>query len=420
VAHRSRSSARKARRTPAEPPGLTTGVWAWLLVFALLGLAASVASTYTHYRLLQEPGYLSFCDVSPAVSCSHAYQSRFGSIAGVPVALLGVIWFGLVMALLVGGRWGPAASRANVGSYVLGLAIVGAGVSIYLAAVSFFVLETLCLLCLTTYVAVLGLLLVSSRAASLSVATLPRRAATDLRTLVSSPGALSVALLVTAAAAAAVVLFPREMTDEAVQAAGAQEARLTDGQRSQFETWFVQQPRVNLPVPDEGARVLIVRFTDYQCPACAQTYFAYRSVLARYRTATPGAVREVTLDFPLNPECNAAVRQAVHPMSCAAAAAVRLGRAHGRGDAMEEWLYANQATLSSESVRAAAREVGGVTDFDARYATAIAAIKADAALGALNGVHSTPTFFINGVRTQPLQPQYFDEAIAMELRRVQK
>jgi len=419
VSRKSRASARKARPAPAEPPGLSGRTWAWLLLFALLGLAASATATYTHYHLLRQPGYLSFCDVSPTVSCSQVYQSRFGSVAGVPVALLGLIWFGFMTLLLAGARRGSPGFRANVGSYILGLAIVGAGVSLYLAAISFFVLETLCLLCLTTYVAVVGLLVVSSRATSLSIATLPQRAARDLRMLISNPRTLTVAVLVTAAAAAALVLFPRDTTVDVVEAA-ASPPSLTDGQRSQFETWFAQQPHFDLPVPADGARVLIVKFTDYLCPACAQAYLTYKPVLARYQTTDPGAVREVSLDFPLNPECNAAVRQIIHPASCLAAAAVRLAREQGRSAAMQEWLYTNQSTMSPATVRTAAREVGGVADFDGRYPTTIAAIKEDAALGVQNGVHSTPTFFINGVRTQALQAQYFDEAIAIELRRTQR
>ena len=34
---------------------------------------------------------------------------------------------------------------------------------------------------------------------------------------------------------------------------------------------------------------------------------------------------------------------------------------------MEDWLYANHATLTPASVRQAAADVGGVTDFDAQY-----------------------------------------------------
>ncbi len=391
---------------------------AWLLAFALLGLAASVTATYTHYQLLRHPGYLSFCDVSPTVSCSQAYTSRYGSVAGVPVALLGLIWFALVTWLAAAARRGPAAFRENAGSYLFVLATIGLAVILYLGYTSFFVLKTVCLLCLTTYVGVLGVFVLSGAAATQPMRTLPGRLAADLRTLVGAPRALSLAVLFIAAAAAAVVWFPRESVATPAGAAAQDLPPVTDAQRSEFARWYAQQPHVNLPVPNDGVKVLIVKFSDYQCPACAQAYLLYRDLLARYQTTNPGEVRLVEKDFPLNPACNAAVPRIVHMASCEAAVAVRLAREHGKGDAMEEWLYTNQAVESPASVKAAARDIGGVTDFDARYPSVVAAVRTDAALGALNNVHSTPTFFINGTMLAgTLPPQFFQQAIEIELQK---
>ena len=57
-----------------------------LIAFALLGLLASSAATYVHYNLLKNPDYSSFCDINATVTCKAAYLSRYGSVAGVPVA----------------------------------------------------------------------------------------------------------------------------------------------------------------------------------------------------------------------------------------------------------------------------------------------------------------------------------------------
>jgi len=52
--------------------------------------------------LLHDPSYRSFCDVSATVSCTDAYLSRYGSVAGVPTALFGVLWFLFVLLLAAG------------------------------------------------------------------------------------------------------------------------------------------------------------------------------------------------------------------------------------------------------------------------------------------------------------------------------
>ena len=74
-----------------------------LILFALLGLGASGAATYVHYNLIQNPDYSSFCDLNATVSCKAAYLSRYGSIAGVPVAVGGIVFFGWVLLMLWGG-----------------------------------------------------------------------------------------------------------------------------------------------------------------------------------------------------------------------------------------------------------------------------------------------------------------------------
>jgi len=67
-------------------------------------------------------------------------------------------------------------------------------------------------------------------------------------------------------------------------------------------------------------------------------------------------------------------------------------------------------------VRQAAKDIGGVTDFDAKYASTLALVKGDVAFGKELQIKSTPTFFINGVKIEgALPPQYFQQAIEYEL-----
>ncbi|HEY7791604.1 MAG TPA: vitamin K epoxide reductase family protein, partial [Vicinamibacterales bacterium] len=73
------------------------------LLFTLVGLIASIAAAYVHYHVLRDPGYTSFCDVNTTFSCTEVYQSRFGTFAGVPVALIGVLYFVVTTLLVVGG-----------------------------------------------------------------------------------------------------------------------------------------------------------------------------------------------------------------------------------------------------------------------------------------------------------------------------
>jgi uncharacterized membrane protein/protein-disulfide isomerase len=395
----------------------------WLAGFALLGLATSSASTWVHYQLLNDPTYTSVCDINATFSCAEAYTSRFGALAGVPVALLGLLFFALVLGLTALCVRSTHAA-ASLPGYVFALSTAGLAMVLYLAYASFVVLETLCLLCLGTYVATIGLFVTSGAAAKDPMTSLPGRAVRDLRTLLSTPSALSAALAFLAAAGAAVVLFPEQRASAASSrsASGAEQApAVPEASRSQvaeLEAYLAGRPRIPVMVPTDGAAVVIVKFNDYQCPACKQTHLDYKPVLARWAAQAPGKVKLVTRDFPLEPQCNRFVSQQMHPAACEAAVAVRLAREKGKADAMEEWLYANQTALTPEFVKEGLRQIAGVTDFDARYPSVIELVKGDVAQAGQLRISATPTLFLNGIQMPGLRAEFFDAAIAWELRRV--
>jgi uncharacterized membrane protein/protein-disulfide isomerase len=400
--------------------------YAWLLGFALLGLLASASSTYVHYRIIQDPTYTSICSVSQVLNCESAYSSRYGTIRGVPVALTGLIWFSLVVLLLVAGRDrgpGPVKDREgiadNIAAYLYAMSTLGLGVVIYFAYASFFVLNTICVFCLATYVATIGLFVVSGRASDAALGSLPRRLSTDLGRVVRRPAALAVALVFLVASGAALAWFPRDAgTAAAAGTSTAVSEPISSNQQVEFDRWFDSEPRTTLPIPSDGAKVLIVKFNDFQCPSCAAAYFQHKDVLEKYRRMHPGAVKFVAVDFPLAPECNAGVSTVVHPAACAGAVAVRLARPLGKEEVMEEWLYSHQPGLTPDGVRQAVRDIAGVTDFDRQYERVLRLVKQDAELGNRLRVEGTPTFFINGVRIDGgLRADYLDAAIAHELKK---
>src|SRR5690606_41991330 len=61
-----------------------------VVVFILLGLGASLAASWVHYQAVARADYISFCDVNATFSCTQAYQSEYGRLLGIPVAVLGV------------------------------------------------------------------------------------------------------------------------------------------------------------------------------------------------------------------------------------------------------------------------------------------------------------------------------------------
>jgi protein-disulfide isomerase len=109
----------------------------------------------------------------------------------------------------------------------------------------------------------------------------------------------------------------------------------------------------------------------------------------------------------------------MHAAACDAAAGAVMARAKGQFEKMQDWLFLHQDELNPTTIRSAVADVGQVKDFDAQYPKAIQEVKTDISIGSSLGLTGTPTFFINGIRVPGggLPPQYFREAIELELKK---
>jgi uncharacterized membrane protein/protein-disulfide isomerase len=384
-----------------------------LMAFAALGLGAASASSYVHYHLLTDPTYSSFCDVNATVSCTQAYLSAYGSFLGVPVALFGVFFFTLVLLLAgFGGRPGSTAGDA-IPAYIFALSTVGLAFILYLGWASYVQLKTFCMLCTATYVSVIAIFLVSGGATTFPMTTLPRRVPRDVRALVSSPVALVLAILFLGGAGTAIASFKGEPPRQAPPPL----TPLTDQERADTIKWWDLQPKIDPPIPMDGAKVAVVIFSDFQCPHCRAAHEAYKSLIAKY--ASNPQVHFVLKHFPLEGECNSYAPNGGHSAACEAAAAVVEARQTGKAERMTDWLFDNQDKLTPSGVRVAAHDIGGVADFNGGYAEALKEVKADADLGGRIGVGSTPTIVLNNRKLPAgvVAPGALDALIDVELKR---
>lgn len=145
----------------------------------------------------------------------------------------------------------------------------------------------------------------------------------------------------------------------------------------------------------KDAKVTIVEFGDYQCPACKAAFPEIKAVLEQFKDNPE--VNFVFRNFPLD---------TIHPNAHISAEAAEAAGAQGKFWEMNELLYTRQSEWETNQapldifVRYA-QEIGlNVDEFKSavqqrRYADII---NTDYTDGQAVGVNSTPTFFINGVK----------------------
>lgn len=152
------------------------------------------------------------------------------------------------------------------------------------------------------------------------------------------------------------------------------------------------QARVRVPVtaddPSKGAAepfVVVVEFSDFQCPHCGRAAEAFDELVAAY----PQDVRLVFKQFPLP----------MHPDAELGSRATIAAGAQGRFWAMHDLLFTHRTQMKRDDVVAHAKDLGlDVAKFEAALDDPATAerVKADKGLGLSVGVRGTPSFFVNG------------------------
>jgi uncharacterized membrane protein len=107
---------------------------AGVALVALAGTAVAGYLTYVHYR----PDAL-ICTSSGG--CETVQESSYAELVGIPVALLGLLAYLAVLALVL---WDTEAARTAVAAIALG----GAAFAVYLVALQAFVIDAWCVWCL--------------------------------------------------------------------------------------------------------------------------------------------------------------------------------------------------------------------------------------------------------------------------------
>jgi uncharacterized membrane protein len=108
------------------------------IVCCVAGLAISAYLTYVHYA-----GVSPVCEI--AHGCEKVQTSEWSKLAGIPVALLGLLGYAAILAsLFVPGEAGLLAGAA--------MAVVGWGFSAYLTYREVFTIQAICIWCVASAV----------------------------------------------------------------------------------------------------------------------------------------------------------------------------------------------------------------------------------------------------------------------------
>ena len=120
-------------------------------VLSVLGLGVAGYLTYEHFTSSSTLA----CSDNGVVNCLKVTTSSYSEVAGVPVAVLGLVFFAVMLVLQLPPMWRRPEPAVRWGR--LAWAVVGLGTVLYLLYAELFSIDAICLWCTAVHVLTLVL-----------------------------------------------------------------------------------------------------------------------------------------------------------------------------------------------------------------------------------------------------------------------
>lgn len=404
-----------------------------LLVVAVL---ATVALGLSALLLLQHHGeplargaVEQACGPAGQSGCDAVARSGWSTVAGWPLAALGIVFYGGLAALALLGATSDDQTRLDVGTAAFLAVALSLAVDLVLLGVQAVSIRAFCTLCVATYV-VGGMALAVLWTAPRQPSRLAGLGAGQGRLVATGTALTTIALLGGAWSADAALAARARSRGDAIlgsPAAGgasgdarsaeerAQRLQETLDDPRKLEQYFADKALREFDAPPKTLRLdatpakgpadaplKVVEYSDFLCPFC-------RSLAAAFSGYLPQSGGRVSIhykNYPLETACNPRLHSTVHPGACLLA----LGAicAHEQG---KFWPYHDRVFAEPPSAPKVPDvvKIAGLAGLDTaafgtclESATAREKLAAEIAEAQAVGVSATPTVFINGRRLSRL------------------
>ena len=404
----------------------TTGPRYTTRLLLLLGIGAAVSGWLLYHHVTVKTGNLtspSLCNVSATFNCDDVVQSVYSEFLAIPVASWGLWYYlGLILLILIFAPvpGAPVEQKSRFAAILLFATSLSLPPTLLLFYLSWFHIGTLCLFCTGLYLVNFLLFAV--------VLTGKERAGTlfgDLREgffgsfQLLFAGRLASArfpafktygcwamLLVAAAILIRVpdllVAHVFEPRKAALLARSAALPAVERWQKVEPEEMGIvysgSSMQRDIAKGPEDAPLTLVEFVDFQCPACRRAAQQLKPLVDQF----PGKVRIVFRNFPLDSNCNSAMKSSHHPYACIAATMARCAGLQSTEafwkthDALFDLSFWNDENLFGLPGRLGLDQAA--IDTCMGDGAALERVKVDVEHGIRLNLVSTPTVFLNGRR----------------------
>ncbi len=344
------------------------------LALAAIGAGISIWQTRLFYltRSGLEGGH-SFCNIGQTFDCTAIEMSPYAELMGIPLSAIATFGYLLILSALILGHK----------TLIRFLTFTALLFSIAYLAIMVGVIGKLCLLCLFVDVINVSLFIFSLKKIPAQEKSVSYGSIAGFFTT-----SVIVAFLVTQASNPQAELKSEDIRDL------VQSVLSTPTQT------------VNIPAqaPTLGAadqpKVTIIKFSDYQCPACKMGANAIHPLMKRY----PTQVQFRFVNFPLDSACNSEIKSKMHEAACEAAAYAICAQEQNQFEVVYTRLFEKQDQLKPGMIDSLLANIQGLNLEQLKACvnqpSTSLRIKEDIEAAKAVKIQSTPTFFINGKKVE--------------------
>lgn len=393
----------------------------WLFFVFFSSLAGSIVSFFAtkQYINVKNLGAESdsFCNISQTVNCDQVYATSYADFLGQPASLWGIAFFvWLALLSLVTLRQNEKNSQKTA-EFGLILSFGGLLFCLYKAYISLFVLKTICILCVTTYIATfLGLLgwcfYLGIRFSNLGFLKMPTRWILH---------ALLTAFFISAVVAGGSAYLKKKIPTPDLAGLSVKDLVQFHFQQSEYQ---LEESKLAPVWGNPNAKVTLVVFSDFECPFCRHAALHLKPLLYEFKNE----IRFIFQSYPLDQSCNDNMTGALHQNACMAALAAHCAQKQGIFWAFHDAVFKNQAIFHEGKEKVMAffvqfgEKEGGWTKevlsqcMDNPETMKI--LKSDIANANKSYITGTPTLLLNNRRLKNwVHPEVFRAILKEEIKR---
>jgi protein-disulfide isomerase/uncharacterized membrane protein len=386
----------------SEVFGLKKGLILGIFTFAVIGSALALYATNLTFKLtvagIVEPSECSFNDM---FTCDTVLSTGYAKMFGVPVGWFGFMYFlwasCVAIFALINSKKQSGTAALNIIFFITLISVLVTFFKMY----QLLTLGVICPVCVAMYVCIFAVFFFTMRALKVSFKEIMSRNAEYVKSIFRSPKKEELEKVSQPWRYWIILIWLFGMGflslrfyENTVVKPELKSVQLIVNQHfSQPETEVTSEGSAVDGNPD--AKVVIVEFSDFECPACRLLASNMKAIMLEYGDR----VSLRFMNYPLDRSINKNLNKDVHNNAGLAAIAGVCAQEQGKFWEYYNILFENQTKINREFLIETAREVGlDMNKFNDCLGSGQVTerVTRDIDAGKKCGVSGTPTLFING------------------------